>query len=309
MQVHQFPNIPSSLGALAATTGFFDGVHCGHAAVLHRLTQAASESGLPSCVITYDPHPRIVLGRDSGLKLLCSNEEKRRLLASHGVDHLIAIPFTKALADMQPDDFFERYLVNALHVRVLVVGFDHNMGKNALGDFEKIKSLGEKHHIAVHQVAPYVQEAVAVSSTKIRSALQDGCIAAANKMLGYPYALSGAVCSGMRVGRTIGYPTANIRLAFAQKMLPKDGAYAVRILLGSAQHCGMLNIGTRNTLSHPTALSIEAHIFDFSQDIYGESLTVLLIAKLRDVQKIGSVNELKKQLEVDEANARKILAM
>jgi riboflavin kinase/FMN adenylyltransferase len=308
MQVHQFSNIPSSVGALAATTGFFDGVHCGHAAVLHRLKRVAAESGLPSCVITYTPHPRIVLGRDSGLKLLCSDEEKRQLLAAHGVDHLIVIPFTKALADMQPDDFFEQYLARALHVKALVVGFDHNMGKNALGDFEKIKSLGKERHISVHQVAPYVQEAVAVSSTKIRRALQDGNIATANKMLGYPYAISGAVRSGMRVGRTIGYPTANIHLAFAQKMLPKDGAYAVRILLGSAQHIGMLNIGTRNTLSHPTALSIEAHIFDFSQDIYGESLTVQFVAKLRDVQKIASADELKKQLMVDEVSARKMLA-
>ncbi|MDR0414824.1 MAG: riboflavin biosynthesis protein RibF [Prevotellaceae bacterium] len=308
MQVHQFPNIPPSVGALAATTGFFDGVHCGHVAVLNRLKRAAAESGLPSCVITYAPHPRIVLGSGSDLFLLSSDEEKRRLLASHGVERLVVIPFTEVLAGLPIDDFFERYLVSTLHVKELVVGYDHNMGKNALGGFEKISSLGKKRHVSVHLVAPYVQDGIAVSATKIRRALQEGNIAAANSMLGYPYALSGTVCSGMRLGRTIGYPTANIRLDFERKMLPQDGAYAVQVQLGSAQHIGMLNIGTRNTLSHPTALSIEVHIFDFAQDIYGCSLTVRFIAKLRDVQKVASADELKKMLEVDEANARRILS-
>ncbi|MDR0687060.1 MAG: bifunctional riboflavin kinase/FAD synthetase [Prevotellaceae bacterium] len=306
MQAYQLPNKPPA-GALAAATGFFDGVHCGHAAVLSKLKRVASASELPSCVVTYDPHPRAVLGTDSSLRLLCSSEEKQLLLASHGIDYMAVIPFTKALAGLSPDDFFEQHLVSALHVKELVVGFDHNMGKNALGDFEKIKSLGEKHHVAVHRVGPYMQDAVAVSSTKIRRALQEGRIAAANKMLGYPYTISGTVCKGMRVGRTIGYPTANIRPAFAQKMLPKNGAYAVRALLDGKLYGGMLNIGARSIFNHPEALCIEAHIFDFSQDIYGRNLTVYLIGKLRDTKKIRSADELKKQLEKDEAEARKII--
>jgi riboflavin kinase/FMN adenylyltransferase len=306
MQTYQFPNKPPA-GALAAATGFFDGVHCGHAAVLSVLKRVASASELPSCVVTYDPHPRAALGTDSNLRLLCSSEEKRSLLASRGVDHLVVVPFTQALAGTSPDDFFEQYLVSALHVKELVVGFDHNMGKNALGDFEKIKSLGEKHHVAVHRVGSYRQGAVAVSSTKIRRALQEGRIAAANQMLGYPYAISGTVCKGMRVGRAIGYPTANIRPAFAQKMLPQDGAYAARALLDGKLYGGMLNIGARSIFNHPNELCIEVHIFDFAQNIYGRNLTVYLIGKLRDTKKIRSADELKKQLEKDEAEARKIL--
>jgi riboflavin kinase/FMN adenylyltransferase len=307
MQVYQFPDTPP-VNALAATTGFFDGVHCGHVAVLSMLKRVASENGLPTCVITYDPHPRVALGKDSGLRLLCSSQEKQRLLASHGIDYMVVIPFTKALADMQPDNFFEEYLVNALHVKELAVGFDHNMGKNALGNFEKIKSLGKKHHVPVHHVNPYAQGTVTVSATKIRSALQDGRIAAANKMLGYPYPVGGVVCKGMSIGRTIGYPTANIHPDFAQKMLPKDGAYAVQVQLESTLYSGMLNIGTRNVFGHPAALYVEAHIFDFSQDVYGRSITAYFIDKLRDVKKIRSAEELKKQLEKDEAEARKILS-
>ncbi|MDR0712392.1 MAG: bifunctional riboflavin kinase/FAD synthetase [Prevotellaceae bacterium] len=307
MQVYQFPDTPP-VSALAVTTGFFDGVHCGHAAVLSMLKRVASASGLPSCVATYSPHPRIVLGKDSGLRLLCSSEEKQQLLALHGVDYMVVIPFSQALSDMQPDSFFERYLVNALHVKELVVGFDHNMGKDAMGDFEKIKSLGEIHHVAVHHVAPHVQNAVTVSATKIRRALQEGRVADANKMLGYRYSISGDVCKGMSIGRTTGYPTANIHPDFTQKMLPKDGAYAVQVQLGNTLHGGMLNIGTRSIFGHPEALCIEAHIFDFSQDIYGRSLTAYFIDKLRDIKKIRSADELKKQLEKDEAEARKILA-
>jgi riboflavin kinase/FMN adenylyltransferase len=306
MQVYQFPNTPPA-GALAVTTGFFDGVHCGHVAVLSTLKRVASVGGLPSCVVTYDPHPRIALGKDSGLRLLCSSEEKQRLLAAHGIDYMVVIPFTKTLADMQPDSFFEEYLVNALHVKALTVGFDHNMGKNALGDFAKITSLGNKFHVSVHHVPPYVQGTVTVSSTKIRSALQDGNISAANRMLGYPYPVSGVVGKGMSIGRTIGYPTANIRPDFTLKMLPKDGAYAVRAQLDGKLYNGMLNIGTSNIFGHPEALCIEVHIFDFSQDIYGRSITACLIDRLRDAKKIGSADELKMQLEKDEVNARKIL--
>ena len=306
MQIYQFPHTPAE-SALAATTGFFDGVHCGHAAVLSVLKRVALAEGLPSCVVTYDPHPRIVLGKDSGLRLLCSNEEKQRLLAAHGIGYLVVIPFTQTLADMQPDRFFEEYLVKALRVKALTVGFDHSIGKNALGDFEKILQLGQKHHVPVHQVHPYAQNTVTVSATKIRRALQDGHIATANNMLGYPYPISGLVCKGMSIGRTIGYPTANIRLAFSRKMLPKDGAYAVRVRLDGALYNGMLNIGTRSIFGHPEALCIEVHIFDFSQDIYGRSITVDLIDRLRDVKKIGSADELKNQLEKDEVKARKML--
>ncbi|MDR3188501.1 MAG: riboflavin biosynthesis protein RibF [Prevotellaceae bacterium] len=307
MQVYQFPNTPP-VSALAATTGFFDGVHCGHTAVLSTLKRVASSGGLPSCVVTYEPHPRIALGKDSGLRLLCSSHEKQQLLAAHGIDYMVVIPFTKTLADTPPDSFFEEYLARALRVKALVVGFDHNMGKNALGDFEAISALGKKHHVAVHRVSPYAQGAVTVSSTKIRRALQEGRVAAANQMLGYPYPISGVVRRGLSIGRTIGYPTANICPDFALKMLPKDGAYAVQTLLNGALYGGMLNIGTRSIFGHPDALSVEAHIFDFSQDIYGRSITVYFIDMLRDIKKMGSADELKNQLKKDEAEARKILS-
>ncbi|MDR3328889.1 MAG: riboflavin biosynthesis protein RibF [Prevotellaceae bacterium] len=306
MLVHHYPHLPPSLGALAATTGSFDGVHRGHVAVLQTLLRVASERCLPSCAVTYEPHPRIALGKEPDLHLLCSSREKLRLLASQGVDHAVVIPFTQALAGMSPDDFFASYLVNALHTQALVVGFDHSMGKGTSANFEKIRAMGNRHGVAVHVVNPYLRGDLKVSATQIRTALQQGDVAAANDMLGYPYAISGEVVKGRQIGRTIGYPTANIRLDFAQKVLPKDGAYAVHVLLNGKRYGGMLNV-SMGALNHEGALCVEVHMFNFSAEIYGSTLTICLVGRLRNVAPMPSLDALKAQLGRDALQAKQLL--
>ena len=306
MHTYTYPHIPA-LGALAATTGFFDGVHSGHRAVLRELLHVAKSSGLPSCVVTYHPHPRVVLGKDEGLFFLNTFEEKQQLLASLGVEHLVVIPFTKELAELNAESFFVQYLLKTLNVQQLVVGYDHNMGKNAAAGFEAIKTLGKAHGVEITQVQAYTQNAVEVSSTKARNALDEGNILAANAMLGYEYSLSGTVINGNRVGSKIGFPTANIAPDCTQKMLPKNGAYAVRVTLGGGHYGGMLNVGTRPTVSNGGSRSVEVHIFDFSQNIYEREITVSFVERLREEKRMSSLEELSRQLRKDEERARELL--
>jgi riboflavin kinase/FMN adenylyltransferase len=306
MQTHTYPHIPA-LGALAVATGFFDGVHRGHAAVIQRLIQVARANGLPSCVATYHPHPRVVLGKDEGLQLLTCFSEKEQRLATLGVDHLVVIPFTKELAALEAEDFFEQYLIKTLNTKKLVVGFDHNIGRNAAAGFEKIKTLGEAQGIEVRQVQAYVEGKVEVSSTKIRKALNEGNIAAANALLGYDYSMHGKVVSGSQIGRKINFPTANIQPECSLKMLPKSGAYAVRVALDGKRHGGMLNIGTRPTVSSGEKHNAEVHIFNFSENIYDREITLTFVERLRDERKMRSLEELQRQLKDDEAKARQVL--
>ncbi len=306
MQTHTYPHIPA-LGAMAVATGFFDGVHRGHAAVIRQLVQVAHENNLPSCVATYHPHPRVVLGKDEGLQLLTCFSEKEQRLAALGVDHLVVIPFTKELAALEAEDFFEQYLVKSLNAKKLVVGFDHNIGRNAAADFEKIKTLGEAHGIEVMQVQAYTEGEVEVSSTKIRKALNEGNMTAANTLLGYSYSIHGKVVAGSQIGRKIGFPTANIQPECSLKMLPKIGVYAVQISLGGKQYGGMLNIGTRPTVSSGEKRSAEVHIFDFSENIYDREITLALVERLRDERKMSSLEELQRQLKEDEVKAKTLL--
>lgn len=306
MQTHTYPHLPA-LGAVAVATGFFDGVHCGHAAVIRQLVQVARASKLPSCVATYHPHPRVVLGKDEGLQLLTCFSEKEQRLAALGVDHLVVIPFTKELAALEAAVFFEQYLVKAINTKKLVVGFDHNIGRNAAADFEKIKTLGEAHGVEVVQVQAHTEGEVEVSSTKIRRALNEGNMAAANALLGYEYSMHGKVVAGSQIGRKIGFPTANIQPECSLKMLPKIGAYAVRIALGEKQYGGMINIGMRPTVSSGEKRNAEVHIFDFSENIYNREITLSFVERLRDERKMSSLEELQKQLKKDEGEARALL--
>ncbi|MDR2937954.1 MAG: bifunctional riboflavin kinase/FAD synthetase [Prevotellaceae bacterium] len=306
MQTHIFPNLPP-LGALAATTGFFDGVHRGHQAVIREMLRVAEEKKLHSCVVTYEPHPRVVLGKDEHLRLLTSFGEKQKHLAALGVEHLVVIPFTKELSTFSAEDFFKKKLLNYLNIKELTIGHNHNIGRNADAGFEKIKALGKAHNVDVMQVSACSVDDVEVSSTKIRAALQQGNILLANHLLGYQYQLEGKVITGNKIGRKIEFPTANIQPGCAQKMLPKNGAYAVLVTVDNVRYSGMLNIGTRPTVNSENAQSIEAHIFDFSEDIYGSEITVTFVERLRNERKMSSLDELKMQLKEDEMQAKKIL--
>ncbi len=306
MQTHTYPNIPV-FDALAVTTGFFDGIHCGHISVIRQLLHVANEGGLPSCVVTYHPHPRVVLGKDEGLQLLTCFEEKEQRLSLLGVDHLVVIPFTRELAALEAEDFFEQYLVQALHTKKLIVGFDHNIGRGASAGFGKIQALGSLHNIDTLRVPACIQNGEEVSSTSIRNALHKGDIATANTMLCYNYTLRGQVVNGSRIGRQIGFPTANIQPECSLKMLPKIGAYAVLVTIDNQQYGGMLNIGTRPTVNNSQSRSAEVHIFDFSQDIYGKEITIEFIDRLRDERKMASLEELQEQLREDEVKAKNML--
>jgi riboflavin kinase/FMN adenylyltransferase len=302
MHLYTFPNTPS-IDALALTTGVFDGVHRGHCAVLNALLRAAQVHHLPTCVVTYDPHPRSVV-EGVPVPLLSSPHEKQQRMAAMGIDFFVVIPFTQSLANTSFEDFFQRYLVRELHATQLVVGFDHYMGKTRAADFEQITLAGHACNVAVTVVGQHSQDDEKISSSAIRRALIGGDVNAANAMLGYRYSFDGTVVEGVQAGRAIGFPTANLQLECAQKLLPKAGAYAVRVKVGEREYDGMFNIGTRATLNHANAPTLEAHLFDFADNIYGQLITVTFVAHLRDEQQFLSLNHLQHQLTLDAAQAR-----
>lgn len=263
----------------------------------------AQQHGLPSAVVTYAPHPRVVLQQEQSLQLLTTTEEKEGLLAAQNLDYLFIIPFTLSFAQLTAADFLQHYLREQLSVNQLVMGYNQRIGSDGASDFDVLKNICNSLKINVLQAQPVIENGVEVSSTKIRQALSEGNVALANRMLGYPYALSGTVVHGKHNGHKIGFPTANLDVP-ANKLLPLDGVYAVRVNVAGVCYGGMLNIGYNPTLSAHNALTIEVHLFDFQQDIYGKPLTISLIERLRDEQKFTSLQALQQALQQDEGRAR-----
>lgn len=302
MQSYTYPNIPDTNGVVA-TTGFFDGVHMGHRAVLQQLVKVARQQNKPSCVITFWPHPRIVLqkGVDS-LKLLSTLEEKKELIASLGIDYFYVVPFTLELAGLSAQQFFYKCLVQQLKVEYLIVGYDHHFGKGGSADFSQIEQLGNEAGVTVEQVTANNVDGMVVSSTKIRDALQNGELDLANNLLGYPYILGGMVVHGKKNGRKIGFPTANIQPCEPLKLLPKDGIYAVEVIVDNVIYKGMLSIGLRPTIDDERIRTIEVNILDFNRDIYGEYISVRLIRFLRDEWKFDGLETLRQQIIKDKIN-------
>ncbi len=298
---------------MIATTGFFDGVHLGHRAVLQHVLALAQQQQTESAVITFWPHPRVILHRDAErVRLLNSIEEKKKLLYKFGIHHVHVLPFTHELANHTPEQFFQRYLRDEFQVKTLVIGYDHRLGNNADAGYETMKEIGDSMGISVTQVAPVkMGDAVShhldsVSSTKIREALTIGDVAYANACLGYRYTLQGVVVEGNKIGRTLGFPTANMQLYEPLKQLPANGVYAVEVLAAEKKYNGMMNIGIRPTVNQPPVCTIETHIFNFNEDIYGQPMEVRIIARIRDEQKFDSLDELKVQLEADKQRCKAI---
>jgi len=292
------------------TIGIFDGIHAGHRKILDSLQKTAARENGESIVITLWPHPRTLLQDDNNdFRLLNTLEEKKTLLSSIGVDNLIIVPFTKDLSLLEPDDFITRYLVEKIGIHTLVVGFDHHFGHNREGSIGKIMESSRKHKFRVEQVDALSTDGKKISSTLIRNLLAEGNIEEANRLLEYPYPLTGTVVGGSRLGRAIGYPTANIQPDEALKMIPGDGVYAITATIGNEVRKGMLNIGFRPTVAKesPTRI-IEAHLFDFHQDLYGKKLTLAFYKRLRNEFCFEGVIELKQQLEIDEVQARQSLS-
>lgn len=290
------------------TMGSFDGVHKGHVQVIENLKRMAVKQSGESVIISFEPHPREILyPLEKRPGILTTLNEKIKILESYGVDHLVILPFTEELAGLSYIDFVKHILVDKIGIKGLVVGYDHRFGKNREGSFESLRTLAENYHFYLEQEEVYEENKINISSTKIRTALELGDIILVREFLGYDYSISGKVVHGDKIGRDIGFPTANLQLEDERKLLPASGVYAVKISVGDKWYGGMLNIGVRPTVSRSGIVRLEVNIFDFAADIYGDIITVALFARIRGERKFNNVEELRIQLCQDQQMAEYIL--
>ncbi|MEW5677524.1 bifunctional riboflavin kinase/FAD synthetase [Flavobacterium enshiense] len=280
------------------TLGTFDGVHLGHQAILKRLKNAGAVLQCETVVLTFFPHPRMVLQQDSGIKLLNTIDEKAFLLEKAQVANLVVHPFDVKFSKLSAEDFVTEILVKQFNIAKIIIGYDHRFGKNRSATIEDLIAFGEQFGFEVEQISAEEINEVSVSSTKIRTALDSGNISLANKYLGYDYFFTGTVVTGKQNGRTIGFPTANIKVEETYKLIPQDGVYVVSAEIDQQRVYGMMNIGNNPTLDGKSK-SIEVHFFNFQDNLYGRSLTIMLHERLRSEVKFSSVDMLKEQLIKD----------
>ncbi len=308
VKIHYDLDSISELKHTAVTTGTFDGVHLGHKTIIDKLISVAKQIDGESVLLTFYPHPRMVLFPDDHqIRLLNTQSEKEQLLESCGIDHLVVINFTKEFSRLSSLEFVRNILANKLKAKKLVIGYDHHFGRNREGSFAHLLEFGSLYGFEVEEIPAKDIDEVAVSSSKIRKAIEAGDIDTANKYLGYAYSFTGKVIKGKQLGRTIGYPTANIAITDPYKLIPAIGVYAVKVMFAKQTYEGMLSIGKNPTVSNQNILSIEVNIFEFNADIYNKEITVFIYKKLRDEEKYSSLDELKAQLAVDKQNALKFL--
>jgi riboflavin kinase/FMN adenylyltransferase len=285
------------------TQGTFDGVHIGHQKILKRLKDESVKAGGESVLLTFWPHPRLFLfPDDNGLKLLQTLEEKMDQLERAGVDNVVVLPFTKEFSQMLPEDFIKDFLVNSLNIHTAIIGYDHRFGRNREGDINLLKSFEKPYNYKVLEIGPEDIDQITISSTKIRNSLLSGDVDTANAYLGRPYSFCGTVVHGKKLGKTIGYPTANLDINHPNKLIPANGVYAVQCKVDGQIYGGMMNIGNNPTVPGKD-FSIEVNIFDFSADIYGKVVEIFVIARIRDEKKFGNIEELALILHLDKKNA------
>ena len=289
------------------TSGTFDGLHLGHQKILNRLQELAKSKGGETVILTYWPHPRLVLQpNNKSLRLLSTFSEKISQLMEMGIDHLIILPFTEEFSQMSSEEFIGKILVDKIQTKTLVIGYDHKFGKNREGSFEYLQSHSHLYGFELEEISRQDVDELGVSSTKIRIALSEGDIHTASKYLGRSYSLSGLVVQGQQIGRSIGFPTANIQVEDQYKLLPRDGAYAVNVEVNGHRYKAMLNIGDRPTV-YGDKKTIEAHLIDYQGDLYGLELTIFFEAFLRAEKRFASLEALKNQLMLDREQAIFIL--
>lgn len=294
---------------VVAATGFFDGVHKGHRKVLSELCRVAADEGKESAVITFWPHPRNVLQQDAcNLRLLNSLDEKERLVKDLGVDKFITIPFSREFSKLSTKEFLDIYLKQKYDVSTLIIGYDHRLGSNANQSQKEMMETARSLGINVVRVDEFLIDDNIISSTKVRNLLTVGDITSANDFLGYNYELNGVVVSGQRLGRTIGFPTANMKLYNPLKVVPGNGVYAVWAEVFGKSYMGMCNIGTRPTVADSNERTIETYILNFNEDIYGLDLKIKFVGKIRDEKKFTSLEMLKEQLEKDRVSTFEMLS-
>lgn len=296
-----------TISCAVATTGTFDGVHLGHRKILNQLVAKAKKVGGESVLLTFSPHPRIVLQPDVELELLSSENEKISLLEKTGIDHLIIHPFTREFSRTQSLDFVREYLVNKIGVKHLVIGYDHHFGRNREGSFDHLKEFGPIYGFEVEEIAAFDIDQVNVSSTKIRNALAEGNVELANMYLGTPYSIGGKVIKGNQIGRTIGFPTANIECDFMHKLLPADGVYAGKLHVNGHTYNAMANLGSRPTIGSKQR-KLEVHCIGTDIHLYESEVRFELYKFLRGIEEFANLDALKKQLEADKKEANLILA-
>ena len=294
---------------LVATVGTFDGVHVGHQEIIGKLKQVAKQIDGETLLLTFFPHPRMVLfPDDDSLKLINTLKEKTELLASFGLDHLLILPFSVEFSRITPTEYIRDLLIRDIGVKTLVIGYNHQFGRNRKGNFELLEELSPVYGFDVVEITAQEINEIKVSSTKIRRAIESGDVSTANKFLRYNFSLSGVVIEGEQIGRKIGFPTANIKVLEKHKLLPGNGVYAVHVTVKKIQYKGMLNIGSRPTINNDAdRSSIEVHLFDMNEAFYNETIQVEFSTKLRDEIKFVNLDELKTQLHKDKECALLVL--
>ena len=285
------------------TIGTFDGIHIGHQRIIAQVVDTARQRHLIPTVLTFFPHPRMVLNPSAPIALIQTIEERANLLEKYGIEQLVIQPFDKEFASLTAEDYVKEVLVKKLKAKVIIIGYDHRFGKNRSAGIEELKAFGEQYHFEVIEIPVQEVDSLSVSSTKIRNALNQGNIEQATHYLGYPFSLSGKVVHGQKIGRTLGYPTANIQVADTHKLIPKIGVYAVYSIIEGEKIYGMLSIGKNPTIEGKGE-SIEVYFFDFDKDLYEKEIRVYFVAFLREEVKFHSLEALKTQLKMDENIAR-----
>ena len=284
------------------TLGTFDGVHIGHKKILERITQNTENGKYESLVLTFFPHPRMVLQEKSEIKLLNTISEKIKLLEATGIENLIVHPFDESFSRLTAEEFVHTILVDKFQIHKIIIGHDHRFGRNRTANIHDLIAFGKEYGFEVEQISAEEIQDVSVSSTKIRKALNEGNMALANEYLGYSYFLNGTVVKGKQLGRTIGFPTANIHIEEEHKLIPKIGVYVVKALVNEEIVYGMMNIGFNPTVNGEKQ-TVEVHLFNFDKDIYEQNIQVSLLHYIREEQKFGSVDALKDQLKKDQNQA------
>ena len=302
--VSEFPGIKNAV----VTIGTFDGVHAGHREIIHRLSELAKEVNGETVLLTFFPHPRMVLQpEDNDLKLITTMKEREHLLRNLGIDHLIIQPFSKEFSRISATEFVRDVLIKKIGTKILVIGHDHHFGRNREGSFKDLEEMSSIYKFRLEEIHEQVINHIAVSSTKIRVALLDGDIRTSNILLGHDFSIEGKVITGERMGSQLGFPTANIEITEPYKLIPADGIYAVHVDLGGEIFKGMLYIGNRPALNGKSR-SIEVNIFDFNNDIYGRDIKINFIDKIRDDMNFENLEQLKEKMKEDKVIATKILS-
>lgn len=298
----------SQLAPSVATIGFFDGVHLGHRYLIRQVCNMAQQMSMTSMLITFVEHPRKVMQADYQPRLLSTFDEKCRMLADAGTDYCVALPFDQAMARLSAWEFMSKILYEKLNVRTLVIGYDHRFGHNRSEGFDEYVRYGNQLGMEVVSMEALSMEEVNISSSVVRLLLEEGEVGMAAKCLGYNYSLSGRVASGLQIGRTLGYPTANLQVDDAQKLIPADGVYAVRIHMGDNSYKGVLNIGCRPTIGEGGQRTIEAHLLHFDGNLYEQTLNIEFVARIRSEQKFASRQMLTERIRQDARQAEEILS-